>query len=134
MHKPLNSLEMVPVTKGIIPQGIRFCRERLYVGNYVPGVLYMYDFTEKNFIRFSKCAIPGYLRRFVQVDDDFFICTGPFVLRISSNGEEIFTADLRRLVGNDRVVSCAIAAIGKQNKRILFIIDNFNGSIHKFYI
>ena len=131
---PRNSLEYIPLTGLQTPQGIAFFRNQLYVGNYVPAGLFTYDTSRKAFDRFSKGNIPDYLIRFEKTDDDFFLCAGEFIAKVSSDGEGIFVADLPKILGTRNANACGLVVTQKETARTLFVSDNINGSIHKFLI
>jgi len=131
---PHNSLEILPSDMLQSPVSIQSFEQDLYVGDSKQGIVFTYDFDHKKYIRFSKCKMPNFLRRFVKCHDGVLISSENSILKISPNGREIFIANLERIIPGGLVRLLGISVSEKRDMRILFVIDKFQACIHKFEI
>jgi hypothetical protein len=131
---PYNSLSILPLRNSITPVDIKFYRGKLHVGNSHPADLFTYDFRSKGFIRLNKTSFPYKLRGFTGMNDEIFANVGMCIVKVSSDGQEIFTTNMRRILGPTSYLGNGLTTMKQARNHVLLLPDGAQKCIHRFSI
>jgi hypothetical protein len=102
--------------------------------NYTPGYLGVYNADDLQFAPFTSRTLGRFLMRIVGVDDAIYANTGKAILKMSDNGQLIFTANLAKAIGKTEVSAVGLTCFEHDGRRLLYVSDLKGAHIHGFAI
>lgn len=133
-HDPYNSLDILP-THGIqTPNFFGFYDHELYLCDWEQCDLFMFDRAQRCFKPMGWNGIPHPLRWFVNFDGSLFLTAGTYILKILSNGQTVFRANLSNIFGLQRTLPLDLAILRNKTTHQLFVTDYSLACIHRFAI
>jgi len=127
-----NSLNFLPTDPFEVLNVFEFLNNKLYACDYAQCDLFIYDEAKRNFNKIGCHRIPYPFRCFTPLPDGLFLSAGKYILKMRSDKEIVFTANLTKVLGTDRVRPFGLTFFNKGDTSILFISDDSLGCIHRF--
>ena len=133
-RSPHDILGVIPLKNIFNPVNLYYDKEKIFIGCNKIGYIYSVDLVSGQLRRLRWNHIPFLTRRFVKSHEGFFLSTGENIVKLSNDGELIFTINFREATKTNNALPASLAVKRGENGEILFVIDKCNECIHKFYI
>ncbi|MBW2304806.1 MAG: hypothetical protein JRF57_13975 [Deltaproteobacteria bacterium] len=133
-YNPHDSLDILPIGVLQTPNFFGFLDNQLYVCDLTQCDLFIFDASQRLFRPIGFSGIPYPLRWLVDFHDGFFLSAGMHILKVSSNGQIIFSANISSIFGIHKTLPFDLAIFREQNTQILFVTDYSLACIHMFAI
>ncbi|MHA1146359.1 MAG: hypothetical protein ACTSRW_16605 [Candidatus Helarchaeota archaeon] len=133
-YNPRDSLDILPTDALQSPNFFGFLDNHLYVSDPAQCDLFTFDAEQGLFTPIGFKGIPYPLRWLADFHDGFFLSAGMHILKVSSNGQIIFSANISSILGMHKTLPSALAIFKEKNTQILFVADYSLACIHMFSI
>ncbi|MBN1843443.1 MAG: hypothetical protein JW883_14320 [Deltaproteobacteria bacterium] len=133
-YNPHGSLDILPTDVFQVLSVFEFLDNQLYVCDLAQRDLFVYNAGQRSFNPIGCQGIPYPLRWFMGSSDGLFLSAGKHLLKVSLNGQKLFTANLTNIFGMHETIPLGLTVLREKRGQVLFVTDYSLACIHKFVI